>query len=242
MKTLKQFVLYIFLLMTTANIFAQQANRLRGSVGLGYANPSGAGGGFGLGFDINLGWNLMDNLNVGARFGGVAMLNTADPYVAGNLVGGANNWHILATSTYFFNPGNSGFAFFGGVGFGSYFMASYSGGFGGAEAGGGAMLGCMLTAGFEVGRFRFAFEYHIVADSDIGMTGLIIGYRNNNYWGLTVGFTFGGGGRWGQACQQRTPRQQVSPRHRALPCPPGQMRHQRSWDRPSSVFNHPSGR
>jgi len=38
------------------------------------------------------------------------------------------------------------------------------------------------------------------------------------------------------------PRQQVSPRHRALPCPPGQMRHLRSWDRPSSVFNHPTAR
>ena len=39
--------------------------------------------------------------------------------------------------------------------------------------------------------------------------------------------------------QQTAPR---PPRQRALPCPPGQMRHQRSWDRPSSVFNHPSAR
>ena len=45
-----------------------------------------------------------------------------------------------------------------------------------------------------------------------------------------------------QQAQQRPPRQRVAPHHRALPCPPGQMRHQRSWDRPSSVFNHPSGR
>jgi len=28
----------------------------------------------------------------------------------------------------------------------------------------------------------------------------------------------------------------------AMPCPPNQMRHGRSWDRPSSVFNHPTGR
>jgi len=40
----------------------------------------------------------------------------------------------------------------------------------------------------------------------------------------------------------RPPRQRVAPHQRALPCPPGQMRHNRSWDRPSSVFNHPSGR
>jgi len=42
--------------------------------------------------------------------------------------------------------------------------------------------------------------------------------------------------------QPRPPRQRVAPHQRALPCPPGQMRHLRSWDRPSSVFNHPSGR
>ena len=45
-----------------------------------------------------------------------------------------------------------------------------------------------------------------------------------------------------QQAQQRQPRQRVAPHQRALPCPPGQMRHNRSWDRPSSVFNHPSGR
>jgi len=45
-----------------------------------------------------------------------------------------------------------------------------------------------------------------------------------------------------QQAQQRPPRQRVAPHQRALPCPPGQMRHLRSWDRPSSVFNHPTRR
>jgi len=45
-----------------------------------------------------------------------------------------------------------------------------------------------------------------------------------------------------QPIPPRPPRQRVTPHQRALPCPPGQMRHLRSWDRPSSVFNHPSGR
>ena len=45
-----------------------------------------------------------------------------------------------------------------------------------------------------------------------------------------------------QQAQQRPPRQRVAPYQRALPCPPGQMRHLRSWDRPSSVFNHPTAR
>ena len=45
-----------------------------------------------------------------------------------------------------------------------------------------------------------------------------------------------------QQTPQRPPRQRVTPHQRALPCPPGQMRHLRSWDRPSSVFNHPTAR
>jgi len=44
------------------------------------------------------------------------------------------------------------------------------------------------------------------------------------------------------AVQDIQPRQRVAGRNQALPCPPGQMRHQRSWDRPSNVFNHPSNR
>jgi len=45
-----------------------------------------------------------------------------------------------------------------------------------------------------------------------------------------------------QQTAPRPPRQRVAPHQRALPCPPGQMRHLRSWDRPSSVFNHPTAR
>ena len=59
-----------------------------------------------------------------------------------------------------------------------------------------------------------------------------------NFIDLTVGIHY----HIGRGQQQRPPRQRVAPHQRALPCPPGQMRHGRSWDRPSSVFNHPSGR
>jgi len=34
----------------------------------------------------------------------------------------------------------------------------------------------------------------------------------------------------------------ASARHRALPCPSAQIREQRSWDRPSPIFNHPAER
>ena len=50
--------------------------------------------------------------------------------------------------------------------------------------------------------------------------------------GLELGFAY----RFG------TVQRQARPAHRGLPCPPGQMRHNRSWDRPSPIFNHPTGR
>ena len=49
-------------------------------------------------------------------------------------------------------------------------------------------------------------------------------------------------GRRSAETNHRPRQQRVSPHQRALPCPPGQVRHQRSWDRPPSIFNHPSGR
>ena len=237
MKTLKQFVLCIFLLMTTANIFAQQANRLRGNINVGAVIP--AVGDLSLNFDGNLGWNIWADLLVGVRYG--LVFDPGNPIRPATIT----NQHILATSTYFFNPRQSVFALFGGIGAGAYATSSIFDGILYAERGTVLGLGCMLTVGFEAGRFRVAFEYHLVANSKIFAGGILGGYRNNNFLTIAIGFTICGGSlhhQQRQARQQRTPRQQVSPRHRALPCPPGQMRHQRSWDRPSSVFNHPTAR
>jgi len=92
-----------------------------------------------------------------------------------------------------------------------------------------------------VGRFnvRQSTSWEIYAENVSGERLL-----TRNFLNLSVGvhyhFQIFGGQQ--QQAPQRQPRQRVAPHHRALPCPPGQMRHGRSWDRPSSVFNHPSGR
>ncbi|MCL2414886.1 MAG: hypothetical protein FWC94_06515 [Bacteroidales bacterium] len=201
---MKKIIVCAVLALATVGLFAQEAGKIRGSLNAGAAIP--AGGGFGVAFDLNLGYNIWDNLNVGARFGGAAMVSVNED--AGS-VGAATNTHILATGTYFFNPGNSGFAIFGGVGLGAYIMQDgdpiviiaspipVS-----AQAEGGTVFGCMLTAGFEFGRFRVAAEYHLVGNSPVSATVAGIGTpsfdsRNNNYFAITIGFTIGGG-RWGR--------------------------------------------
>jgi len=75
---------------------------------------------------------------------------------------------------------------------------------------------------------------------------LVVVSPNNTFTQNIVDFSIGihyhiqFGSQQPQQIAQRPPRQRVSPHQRALPCPPGQMRHLRSWDRPSSVFNHPT--
>jgi len=72
---------------------------------------------------------------------------------------------------------------------------------------------------------------------------IIRGYMPTpNLINFSIGVHYHFGRRQQQQAQQRPPRQRVAPHQRALPCPPGQMRHLRSWDRPSSVFNHPTAR
>jgi len=196
---MKKIILCALLAVMTTALVAQEQGKIRGSLSGGAAIP--AGGGFGVAFDLNLGYNIWDNLNVGARFGGAAMVSVNDDATT---VGGASNTHILGTGTYFFNPGNSGFAIFGGVGLGAYMVASGSSSvIGGVnvQAEAGTVFGCMLTAGFEFGRFRIAAEYHLVGDSPVTVGvgpigGVNVSPRNNNYFAITLGFTIGGG-RWG---------------------------------------------
>jgi len=205
MKKIITTIAIIALLATTA--FAQNANTLRGSLSAGSAIPTT--GGFGIGFDANIGWNIWDNLTAGLRYGAAIMIN-ADGDEDGASVGAATNQQILATGTYFFNPGNSSFALFGGLGVGPYLMGDLNHvlvfdprfplGLVSGEVDGGAEFGLMLTAGFEVGRFRVAFEYHLVSNSDVRAVSdnTLLMERNNNFWGLSIGFTLGGGGRWGR--------------------------------------------
>jgi len=109
------------------------------------------------------------------------------------------------------------------------------------QVSGGIVLG--LEAGANL-RYRITDRLHLSLRGSIAHgrkfgEGVLPELANQTRVQASIGLE----ARFGANVPQLAPRQQrVRPTHRALPCPPGQMRHQRSWDRPSSVFNHPSGR
>jgi outer membrane protein W len=55
-------------------------------------------------------------------------------------------------------------------------------------------VGFLLRGGFEVGKTRVGLEYNLIPKADIKMpNGQIIGTVDNSYFGLSIGFTIGGG-------------------------------------------------
>jgi len=179
----------------TASAFAQVEGKMRGGLNLGPCIVKGIG----FGIDMQLGYNLKDNMNVGTKLG-IAAMAKVDPI--GETGTAAANVNFLGTFTYYFNSGESSFAPFVGSGLGVYVLAAesisssldYTVDFGNR-------FGGMLTAGFEIAKFRLAFEYNMIPSSAVKFTGTrgSIDITNdkikNSYSAVTLGFYFGGG-KW----------------------------------------------
>ena len=59
-----------------ASVFSQEQGKLRGGLNLGLCVPRG---GFGVSGDVQLGYNLRDNMNIGVRFG-LAGMGKVNPF------------------------------------------------------------------------------------------------------------------------------------------------------------------
>ena len=191
---MKKVLIFVMLaVLTTSGAFAQQQGSVRGSLNAGYAIPTGGGG---IMADVQLGYNILDNMTVGVKWGGALMARLTPDGEGGDI---SFNNSYLGTFTYFFNNGRSRFAPFVGLGAGMYQIASF-----GAEAdnirvAGGNKFGGMLTTGFEFGAFRLGIEYNLIPSSEVVYAGAtpIRTSIPNSYFGVTVGFVIGGG-RWGR--------------------------------------------
>jgi len=185
------------LAVMSMSAFAQEQGKIRGSLNTGYAIPTESGGGICL--DGQLGYNLYENMNVGLKVGYAIMLT-------GNGEGDISvpiNESYLGTYTYLFNLGGSAVTLFGGAGLGLYRVAGVTtnvlslGGLNPDVGEKQSKFGGMLTAGIELGTFRVGVEYNLIpntkTESAPGVPGVSI---KNNYMGLTIGYTFGGGS-WG---------------------------------------------
>ena len=189
---MKKVLFFVVLAVMTTSAFAQQQGRIRGSLNAGYAIPTGGGG---VAFDAQLGYNITDNMNVGVKWGG-AMMGRLSPDGESASISFNNNY--LATFTYFLNNGGR-FAPFAGIGLGAYGIASFGAGDEHLSVAGGTKFGGMLTAGFELGRFRLGVEYNLIPSSEVSYTGTTPARTSipNSYFAVTLGFVLGGGS-WGR--------------------------------------------
>ncbi|MDR2887130.1 MAG: hypothetical protein LBV26_03865 [Bacteroidales bacterium] len=187
-------ILCIMLLAAMATgAFAQEQGKIRGGLDFGYCIPKGGGG---VCFDLQLGYNLKDNMTVGIKYGN-ALMGKVDPM--GENASISANGNFLGTYTYYFSSGGSSFAPFVGGGLGMYTLASFSTGASSYTVDAGGKFGGALTAGFEAGKFRMALEYNLVPSSGVTVTDNSVTLENtsikNSYLAVTVGFYIGGG-KW----------------------------------------------
>lgn len=180
------------------NAKAQEEGKFRGGLDLGVAIPSG---GAGFLFDLELKYNLKDNMNVGFRYGSAiiaksVVLDGGDKFESANVSANAS---YMATYDYYFVLGGSFNPFVGG-GVGAYTLASISANEGDEFTAGNldasTKIGGFLRGGFEASKFRFTLEYDFIGKSTLqDVDGKDVGSIKNSYLGVTVGF-YVGGGKW----------------------------------------------
>lgn len=177
---MKNLLLLITIITLSFNSTAQEKDKFRFGIDLGYVSANGGGG---LLFDMEPKFNITDNSNIGIRIGVAASASDLEGTV--DLDANAN---ILGTYDYYFN-GNKSFVPFLGGGLGVFILGgsddiNYDG-FAGSQIGG------MIRGGVELSKFRFALEYNIIPKSDLAIGQSI----KNSYFGASVGFYLGGG-KW----------------------------------------------
>ena len=191
---MKKIIVCMLFAVMAIGAFAQEEGKIRGGLNIGAAIPDGGGG---VCLDINLGYNLKDNMNVGIRWGTAGMAKV-DPL--GETGSVSANINFLGTYNYYFSSGTSPIAPFVGGGLGLYTVAAIAAG-AGYTVDAGNRFGGMLTAGVEAGKFRLTLEYNIVPSSAVNVTStpgsLVIKNDKikNSYLGITAGFYIGGG-KW----------------------------------------------
>ncbi|MFK7813858.1 MAG: hypothetical protein AB8B59_15290 [Maribacter sp.] len=193
----KTLILLVLMAGVFSHLEAQEANKFRFDIRLGYAIPNTGGGG--ILFNLEPKWTLNENMNVGLRLGVAAYGREIENNINTDIEVGVNASYI-GTYDYYFHNGSSSFAPFVGGGVGYYQVANIevddnslqdntqidpSGKFGG-----------MFRAGFDVGKFRVAGEYNLVGKSDLrDVNNAVIGTSKNGYIGISIGAYFGGG-KW----------------------------------------------
>lgn len=191
-------IAFLFLVLLSTLTFAQEKGKFRASLDLGYATPSGGGGGVSLYLEPM--YNIKDNISIGIRIGAPLLFKKIQFFDGETSeTSGDTNLNFIATLDYRFNKNNLSFVPFVGAGVGYALIPNiganrfsdiddetqYSGEISG-----------MIRGGFEWKKLRLSLDYNLIPNSDlIDIDGSKIGYSKNNYFGISIGF-FVGGGKW----------------------------------------------
>lgn len=199
---MKKIILFAFVFLAFANSYSQEEGKFRVGLDFGYVPASGGGGGL---LSLEPKYNITDNMNIGLRLGGAAVVrdlvsNNSEEFTA--KVAGISSF--AGTYDYYFHKSGSGssFAPYVGAGFGYYSLANVevddsanSEEITPAVSG---VMGGLIRGGFEWAGFRMGLEYNFLPDSDLENTaGAKVGTAKNSYVGIHIGF-FVGGGKWGR--------------------------------------------
>ena len=199
---MKKITLVLLLAFVFTNGYSQEEGKFRVGLDFGYVPAGGGGGGL---FSIEPKFNITDNMNVGLRFGGAAVVrdlvtNNSDELTA--KVAGIGS--LVGTYDYYFHKSGSGssFAPYIGGGIGYYSLANVevddSADTGEYSPAVSSVFGGLIRGGFEWTGFRMGLEYNFLPESDIeNFAGEKVGTAKNAYVGLSIGF-FVGGGKWGK--------------------------------------------
>ncbi|MBP1676272.1 MAG: Protein of unknown function precursor [Bacteroidetes bacterium] len=186
---MKKVFLIVSVLLFAFTLSAQEAGKIRGGLDVGFSLPKGGGG---FCYDLNLAYNITDNMNAGIRYGSAIMAKTVGEESAEL----SANACYLGTFNYYFNNGSSSFAPFVGAGMGYYALGKISMSDDDTSVGGAGKFGGLITAGFELSKLRFGVEYNLIPKTEVqAILGGTTTKVSNSYLAITIGFYLGGG-KW----------------------------------------------
>lgn len=197
---MKKIILLAVIALFFANGYSQKKGGFRAGLDIGFIPASGGGGFL---FSIEPKYNLADNMNVGLRIGLVGISkdveNNYDGTTSAKLSASTS---FVGTYDYYFHKSGSSFAPYVGAGIGYYSLSNVAvedtEDSGDTDPSVTAAIGVLLRGGFEWRKFRMGVEYNILPDSDMeNIDGDKIGTAKNGYFGIHLGFFFGGG-KWGK--------------------------------------------
>ncbi len=189
---MKKVVLSVLSMVLIANLAsAQDYKPFKLNLGLGYAKPSGGGGGILL--DLEPAYRINDDIAVGLRIESAVMAKISPD---GSEASAAANGSYTANGQYYLT--SSTVRPYVGIGLGVFTLASVSASDANAEVGGGAELGFYPRLGVDIGHFNINIDYNIISSSESvvadGTTGATTtGKIKNSYMGIRLGaYLFGG--------------------------------------------------